>query len=82
MDRPDFHDLAEQELNEAAQYYDLEEPGLGSAFLDEVERCCSRSPSTRKPAQFSKTLFVVASYANSRMRSCTRSSRPASGFSP
>lgn len=39
MDRPDFHELAEQELNEAARYYDLEEPGLGSAFLDEVERC-------------------------------------------
>jgi hypothetical protein len=39
MDRPDFHELAEHELNEAAQYYDLEEPGLGSAFLDEVERC-------------------------------------------
>ena len=39
MDRPDFHELAEQELNEAAQYYDREEPGLGSAFLGEVERC-------------------------------------------
>ena len=38
MDRPDFHDIAEQELNEAAQYYELEEPGLGSAFLDEVDR--------------------------------------------
>jgi plasmid stabilization system protein ParE len=37
--RPEFHDLAEQELTEVAQYYDLEEPGLGSAFLDEVERC-------------------------------------------
>lgn len=39
MDQPDLHELAEHELNEAAQYYDLEEPGLGSAFLDEVERC-------------------------------------------
>jgi toxin ParE1/3/4 len=39
MDRPEFHRLAEYELNEAAQYYDLEEPGLGSSFLEEVDRC-------------------------------------------
>ena len=39
MDRPEFHRLAERELNEAAQYYDLEDPGLGAAFLDEVDRC-------------------------------------------
>jgi hypothetical protein len=39
MDRPEFHRLAERELNEAAQYYDSEEPGLGSSFLQEVDRC-------------------------------------------
>jgi toxin ParE1/3/4 len=39
MDRPEFHRLAEHELNEAAQYYDHEDPGLGVAFLDEVDRC-------------------------------------------
>jgi toxin ParE1/3/4 len=39
MDRPEFHRLAEYELNEAAQYYDLEDPGLGVAFLAEVDRC-------------------------------------------
>jgi toxin ParE1/3/4 len=39
MDRPEFHRLAEQELNEAAQYHDLEEPGLGASFLHEVDRC-------------------------------------------
>ena len=39
MGRPEFHRLAEYELNEAAQYYDLEDPGLGAAFLDEVDRC-------------------------------------------
>ncbi len=26
-------------MNEAAQYYELESPGLGVAFLKEVERC-------------------------------------------
>ena len=39
MDRPEFHRLAEHELNEAAQYYDLEDPGLGAAFLEGVDRC-------------------------------------------
>ena len=39
MDRPEFHRLADRELNEAAQYYDLENPGLGSSFLEEVDRC-------------------------------------------
>jgi toxin ParE1/3/4 len=39
MDPPEFHRLAEYELNEAARYYDLEDPGLGAAFLVEVERC-------------------------------------------
>lgn len=39
MERPEFHRLAEDELNEAARYYDREEPGLGSSFLEEVDRC-------------------------------------------
>jgi toxin ParE1/3/4 len=39
MVRAAFHKLAERELNEAAQYYELETPGLGVAFLNEVEEC-------------------------------------------
>jgi plasmid stabilization system protein ParE len=39
MRPPEFHRLAEQELNESAQFYDLEDPGLGSAFLQEIARC-------------------------------------------
>lgn len=35
-----FHALAERELNDAAQYYELESAGLGAAFLNEVQRCC------------------------------------------
>jgi hypothetical protein len=34
----DFHESAELELNEAADFYDIRSPGLGSDFLDEVER--------------------------------------------
>jgi len=35
-----FNPLAERELNDAAQYYELESAGLGAAFLAEVERFC------------------------------------------
>ena len=34
-----FHDLAKVELNEAARYYERRSPGLGTAFVAEVERC-------------------------------------------
>ena len=34
-----FHRLAEQELNEAAEYYEREQPGLGAAFIADVQRC-------------------------------------------
>lgn len=34
-----FHELAERELNDAAQYYERELRGLGADFIDEVERC-------------------------------------------
>ncbi len=32
-----LHEVANRELGDAAQYYDVESPGLGSAFIDEVE---------------------------------------------
>ncbi len=35
--RTSFHQSAELELKEAAQYYESEVPGLGKAFVDEVE---------------------------------------------
>lgn len=39
MERVSFHRLAQREIEEAVQFYNLESPGLGAAFLDEVERC-------------------------------------------
>jgi plasmid stabilization system protein ParE len=39
MARPEFHRLADRELNEAAGYYEVESPGLGFSFLTEIERC-------------------------------------------
>jgi toxin ParE1/3/4 len=36
--RVSFHPLAEQELNDAASYYNAVSPGLGITFLNELER--------------------------------------------
>jgi len=33
-----FHPAAQRELDEAADFYDLESTGLGSEFIDDVER--------------------------------------------
>ena len=37
-----IHETAEVEINEAADFYDLEDPGLGSVFIDEVQRAIER----------------------------------------
>ena len=37
--RVTFNELAERELNDAACFYEREQPGLGTAFLAEVRRC-------------------------------------------
>jgi plasmid stabilization system protein ParE len=37
--RVTFNELAERELNDAAQYYEHEESGLGQSFIGEVRRC-------------------------------------------
>jgi len=43
MKRPvRFGSSAELELNEAADYYDLESPGLGAVFLEEVEQVLAK----------------------------------------
>lgn len=33
-----IHETAEVEINEAADFYDLQSPGLGSVFIEEVRR--------------------------------------------
>ena len=37
--RVTFNELAERELKDAAQYYEREQSGLGTAFIAEVRRC-------------------------------------------
>ena len=38
IERVSFHSMAEFELNEAAEYYELRVEGLGDSFIFEVER--------------------------------------------
>jgi len=38
MGELEFHRFADHELNEAGQYYEREEAGLGAAFLQEIDR--------------------------------------------
>ncbi len=33
-----IHEAAEVEINEAADFYDIESPGLGTAFINEIGR--------------------------------------------
>ena len=37
-----IHEIAEAEINEAADFYDLESPGLGNAFIDGIQRALQR----------------------------------------
>ncbi len=37
--RVTFNEFATRELNDAVQYYEQEQLGLGTAFIAEVERC-------------------------------------------
>jgi len=46
------HELAEFELNEAADYFDAKHPGLGRSFILEVKRAVSQitdHPESAKP---------------------------------
>lgn len=37
--RVTFNELAERELNDGAHHYEHEQPGLGSAFITDVQQC-------------------------------------------
>ncbi|MDO8963734.1 MAG: type II toxin-antitoxin system RelE/ParE family toxin [Coriobacteriia bacterium] len=47
----DVHEDADRELEDAADYYDRESPGLGSALIDEVELAYDRIRSTPLAAE-------------------------------
>lgn len=62
--RVSFNDLAERELNDAAAYYELEQAGLGGAFLAAVEQCVD--------ASVAHPMAGVATARDIRRRLCQR----------
>ncbi len=38
----DIHEMAEIEIEEAADFYDMQSPGLGTAFIDEFQLSLAR----------------------------------------
>jgi len=61
MERVSYHRLVRRELNEAAQYDESESPGLGAAFLDEVEHC------TRAIANFPEAAPLITETIRRRL---------------
>jgi len=37
-----IHEAAEAEINEAADFYEKESPGLGDVFIDDIQRAIAR----------------------------------------
>lgn len=70
MERVSYHRLARRELNEAAQYYESESPGLGVAFLDEVERCTQAIVNFPEAELVSFTYWVRISMSCSAVSVC------------
>jgi plasmid stabilization system protein ParE len=64
--RVGFHPDARRDLREGADYYDLERPGLGTEFLDEVEQ------EMRRVIEYPEASPVVLG----RMRKCAISRFP------
>jgi toxin ParE1/3/4 len=55
-----IHEAAEAEINEAADFYDLRSPGLGSDFVDEIERAI------RNISEFPESSPLVRGHARRR----------------
>lgn len=66
-----FHELAEQELNEATDYYNSKSKGLGNAFLNEVERAVNQILQYPESAPFINRLFAERLPVVFRTVSCT-----------
>jgi len=62
--RVTFNEIAKRELNDAVQYYEQEQAGLGAAFITEVERC------VRALVEFPRSSPVVL--GSVRRRLCSR----------
>ena len=77
MRRVSFHPVAEQELNDAASYYNTQSPGLGNAFLDELQRTVGQICEHPEAAPLVNRIVrrkLVPRFPNGVMYSLTRDS--------
>lgn len=75
-----FNELAEAELNDGIRYYENEQPGLGAAFLADVQRCSAgilEFPEAGRVAQGSIRRRLCERF---RTRCCTTFAATKSGF--
>lgn len=63
-----LHPLAEEEMNEAARFYEARVSGLGDEFLDEFERCAARIVSYSESGQRVTSTSAVYSSPDFRSR--------------
>ena len=67
-----LHDAAGVEVDDAADYYDLESPGLGTAFIDEVARVIAKLEEYPESAAPLTAMSGRLRSRNSRTRCSTR----------
>ena len=79
--RVTFNELAERELNDAAQYYEREQTGLGAAFITEVQRCTAVISEHPKLLPWSSERSGADCVSDFPTASCTRSRPPNGAFS-
>lgn len=56
-----IHEAAEAEINEAADFYDAQSPGLGNAFISEIDR------TIRSISEFPRAAPVVRGHVRKRV---------------
>ena len=75
-----FHPLAEQELNDAAQYDERESPGLGAASSRKRNAAAIQSLNTPTQARSRRAQSAVDSFGGFLTRCSTRSDRTPFAF--
>jgi len=75
-----IHEAAEGEINEAADFYDIESPGLGSVFIDDIQRAIGRISEFPEAAPLVRGRVRKRPMPNSRSHWFTQSGRTKSGY--
>jgi hypothetical protein len=75
-----IHEAAEAEINEAADFYDLENPGLGTVFIDEIQMAILKISRTQRLTNNYAVASDVCPSANFHIRCFSRFTLTKSGY--